>query len=46
MDTVGRSMHRRGYRLDALEAPLRETVAAAIVTFFKKRRMLDVECWM
>jgi putative N6-adenine-specific DNA methylase len=31
LDAAGRSMHRRGYRLDALEAPLQETVAAAII---------------
>lgn len=31
MDAAGRSMHRRGYRLDALEAPVQETVAAAMV---------------
>ncbi len=31
LDASGRSMHRRGYRLDALEAPIQETVAAAIV---------------
>jgi len=31
LDAAGRSMHRRGYRLDAMEAPLQETVAAAII---------------
>ncbi|MDA0682805.1 MAG: THUMP domain-containing protein [Bacteroidetes bacterium] len=31
IDVAGRSMHRRGYRLDSLEAPLQETVAAAII---------------
>lgn len=31
IDAAGRSMHRRAYRLDALEAPLQETVAAAII---------------
>lgn len=31
LDAAGRSMHRRGYRVDALEAPIQETVAAAII---------------
>ncbi len=31
LDVSGRSMHRRGYRLDAMEAPLQETVAASII---------------
>jgi len=31
LDASGRSMHRRGYRIDALEAPIQETVAAAII---------------
>jgi putative N6-adenine-specific DNA methylase len=30
-DTSGGSLHRRGYRLDSVEAPMQETVAAAIV---------------
>ena len=31
LDVAGFSLHRRGYRLDALEAPLQETVAASII---------------
>jgi len=31
LDVAGRSLHRRGYRMDALEAPIQETVAAAII---------------
>src|SRR5205823_1853396 len=33
IDTSGDSLHRRGYRLARVEAPLRETLAAAIVMF-------------
>lgn len=31
LDAAGASLHRRGYRLDAVEAPLQETVAAAML---------------
>ncbi|MDE2996899.1 MAG: THUMP domain-containing protein [Bacteroidota bacterium] len=31
LDVAGRSLHRRGYRIEALEAPIQETVAAAII---------------
>jgi len=31
IDTSGSSLHRRGYRLDTVEAPMQETLAAAIV---------------
>ena len=31
MDTSGPGLHKRGYRADAGEAPLRETIAAALV---------------
>lgn len=31
LETSGGSLHRRGYRKEALEAPMQETVAAAIV---------------
>ncbi len=31
LDILGQSMHRRGYRLQTVEAPLQETLAAAIV---------------
>ncbi|HZV02284.1 MAG TPA: THUMP domain-containing protein [Planctomycetota bacterium] len=33
VDTSGDSLHRRGYRTKRVEAPLRETLAAAIVGF-------------
>ncbi len=33
LDTSGGSLHRRGYRAEGLEAPMQETVAAAIVHF-------------
>jgi putative N6-adenine-specific DNA methylase len=33
LDASGGSLHRRGYRSDAVEAPMQETVAAAIVRF-------------
>ncbi|HUT44383.1 MAG TPA: THUMP domain-containing protein, partial [Desulfobacterales bacterium] len=32
-DTSGGSMHRRGYRREAVEAPMQETLAAAILAF-------------
>ncbi len=33
LDTSGGSLHRRGYRKDAVEAPMQETVAAAIIKY-------------
>jgi putative N6-adenine-specific DNA methylase len=33
VDTSGESLHRRGYRLERVEAPLRETLASAIIGF-------------
>ncbi|MDD3295675.1 MAG: THUMP domain-containing protein [Geobacteraceae bacterium] len=36
LDTSGASLDKRGYRLDTKEAPLRETLAAAI---------LELSCW-
>lgn len=33
IDMSGESLHRRGYRLARVEAPLRETLAAAIISF-------------
>ena len=33
LDTSGGSLHRRGYRKETVEAPMQETVAAAIVRF-------------
>ncbi len=31
LDTSGSSLHRRGYRLDTVEAPMQETLAAALI---------------
>lgn len=31
LDTSGGSLHRRGYRLDTVEAPMQETLAAAVI---------------
>ena len=33
LDTSGGSLHRRGYRVESVSAPMQETVAAAIITF-------------
>jgi putative N6-adenine-specific DNA methylase len=33
LDTSGGSLHRRGYRVESVEAPMQETVAAAAVAF-------------
>jgi len=35
VDTSGGSLHRRGYRKDAVSAPIQETVAAAIIRYTK-----------
>ena len=42
IDTSGRGLHRRGYRTAAGEAPLKETMAAALVSlsFWQKNRYL------
>lgn len=32
LDTSGEPLHKRGYRTEALEAPIKETLAAALVT--------------
>ncbi|MBQ3055538.1 MAG: class I SAM-dependent RNA methyltransferase [Oscillospiraceae bacterium] len=37
LDTSGAGLHKRGYRANANEAPLRETLAAAMVTLSKYR---------
>lgn len=47
LDVAGRSLHRRGYRLDALEAPIQETVAAAIIRMSEwagDKPLLDPMC--
>ncbi|WP_366923486.1 class I SAM-dependent RNA methyltransferase [Metallumcola ferriviriculae] len=42
IDTSGPGLHKRGYRLEAVEAPLKETLAAALVSlsFWNKGRVL------
>ena len=42
LDTSGAGLHKRGYRLDSGEAPLTETLAAALVklSFWEKDRLL------
>ncbi|MHC1694448.1 MAG: class I SAM-dependent RNA methyltransferase [Eubacteriales bacterium] len=37
IDTTGAPLHKRGYRLDTTEAPLRETLAAALVRIARAR---------
>lgn len=47
LDTTGRSLHRRGYRTDITAAPLKETLAAALVllSFWRNGRpLLDPFC--
>ena len=47
IDTTGRSLHRRGYRTDISSAPLKETLAAAMVllSFWKPDRpLIDPFC--
>jgi putative N6-adenine-specific DNA methylase len=38
IDTSGPGLHKRGYRANATEAPIRETLAAAMVYFSRVRR--------
>ncbi|MFC1478772.1 class I SAM-dependent RNA methyltransferase [Candidatus Margulisiibacteriota bacterium] len=42
IDTSGAGLHKRGYRAEAVEAPLKETLAAALVllSFWNKDRLL------
>lgn len=47
IDTSGSGLHKRGYRLNAVEAPLKETLAAALVQlsfYHENRRLLDPFC--
>ncbi len=47
IDTSGTALHKRGYRIKAVTAPLKETLAAALVklSFWNKDRILyDVFC--
>ena len=43
IDTTGVALHKRGYRTEAGEAPIRETLAAALVKIARPR--LDVRLW-
>ncbi|BBO88728.1 THUMP domain-containing class I SAM-dependent RNA methyltransferase [Desulfosarcina ovata] len=47
VDTSGGSLHRRGYRINSVEAPMQETVAAAMVRLSGwdgRRRLADPMC--
>lgn len=44
LDLVGYSLHQRGYRLQAGEAPLKETVAAAMLMRAKWPAMCSASC--
>ncbi len=47
LDTSGGSLHRRGYRLDTVEAPMQETLAAALIklTDWKgEKTLIDPMC--
>ena len=43
LDTSGEGLHKRGYRRNAMEAPLRETLAATIADLGRVRRDSRVE---
>jgi putative N6-adenine-specific DNA methylase len=42
IDTSGNGLHKRGYRMNAMEAPLKETLAAALIslTYWRPGRIL------
>lgn len=47
IDTSGGSLHRRGYRVESVEAPMQETLAAAIIKFSEwdgERPLIDPMC--
>ena len=46
VDTSGEGLHKRGYRVRTVEAPIRETVAAAMIelSFWKPDRLLVDPC--
>lgn len=47
LDTSGGSLHRRGYRIRSVEAPMQETVAAAVIALSGwdgSRRLYDPMC--
>jgi putative N6-adenine-specific DNA methylase len=43
LDTTGDALHKRGYRRNAMEAPIRETLAAAMVDLGRVRRDSQVQ---
>lgn len=46
LDTTGDGLHKRGYRQHSVEAPIKETLAAALVelSFWNKDRILSDPC--
>lgn len=46
MDTTGRGLHKRGYRVSNVDAPIKETLAAALIklSFWKPGRILIDPC--
>lgn len=47
LDIAGNSLHRRGYRLETVEAPMQETVAAALIKMTDwqgERPLVDIMC--
>ncbi|MDD7347552.1 MAG: class I SAM-dependent RNA methyltransferase [Clostridiales bacterium] len=46
IDTSGRGLHKRGYRVKTVEAPIKETLAAALVelSFWRGNRILVDPC--
>ena len=46
LDTTGPGLHKRGYRVAMVDAPMKETLAAALVqlSFWKKGRLLVDPC--
>ncbi|MEA3548390.1 MAG: class I SAM-dependent RNA methyltransferase [Thermodesulfobacteriota bacterium] len=47
LDTSGGSLHKRGYRQEAVEAPMQETLAAAMIRFSEwdgRRPLVDPMC--
>ena len=46
LDTTGSGLHKRGYRTHSVEAPIKETLAAAMIqlSFWNKDRILSDPC--
>lgn len=46
VDTSGEALHKRGYRINAVAAPIKETMAAALImlSFWNKDRILTDPC--